>query len=83
MMNDLIKEFAERVAYYGQWEGDGIYTGQLDLVGFAELIVKECATVADHWVIFDEGPLQYGPVGEKIKEHFGVEIRSTDPRREV
>lgn len=59
-MNERIEEFAERVAYYGQWEGDGIYTGQLDLVGFADLIVRECADVAGR------------DVGHFVLGHFGL-----------
>jgi len=72
-MNERIRELAELTFHYGNLEGDGIFIGQVDLEKFAELIVAECATVADHWVMFDEGPLTYGPVGEKIKQHFGVE----------
>jgi len=60
--NSIGREHAN-TAYF-----QGAITGK-----FAELIVAECATVADHWVMFDEGPLTYGPVGEKIKQHFGVE----------
>ena len=66
-MNERIEEFAERVAYYGQWEGDGIYTGQLDLVVFAELIVRECIKQARK----DENGLAYEAVG-RIAEHFGI-----------
>jgi len=64
-MNELIKELADQADIGWLLE----YHPKLEK--FAELIVRECATVADHWVMFDEGPLQYGPVGEKIKEHFG------------
>ena len=70
-MNKQIKLLAEQA--YFETEYDDTQNLPELMVRFAELIVKECATVADHWVMFDEGPLQYGPVGEKIKEHFGVE----------
>ena len=77
-MNERIRELGDLA--------DELANEQIDCIGeyhpdwhsvrdqkFAELIVAECATVADHWVMFDEGPLTYGPVGEKIKQHFGVE----------
>ena len=58
-MNERIRELAEQTFYYGQWEGDGVYTGQLDLEKFAELIVQECAglcsnpvVVLQHWGLF-------------------------------
>ena len=41
-MNERIKELAEQNFNYGNWEGDGIFTGQVDLEKFAELIVREC-----------------------------------------
>jgi len=44
-MNERIQELAEQTFYYGNWEGDGIYTGQLDLEKFAKLIVEECAGI--------------------------------------
>ena len=44
---------------------------ETDLAKFAELIVKECAVVAHNTA---EGETTYGwMVGNKIKEHFGVE----------
>jgi hypothetical protein len=35
---------------------------------FAELIIKECATIADK-----NSPMSYPDHGIKIKQHFGVE----------
>lgn len=37
------------------------------LAAFAELIIRECATVADN--NYDRG---FSPVGGFVKEHFGV-----------
>ncbi|CAB4163830.1 hypothetical protein UFOVP1146_186 [uncultured Caudovirales phage] len=67
-MNERIRELAEQTFYYGNWEGDGIYTGQLDLEKFAELIVKECIVMADD---FECDVNQRGLV-DQMKQHFGV-----------
>jgi hypothetical protein len=67
-MNQNIKELLYEAGFsetYGLQESER-------LIRFAELIVKDCATVADHWVMFDDGPLTYGPVGEIIRKHFGI-----------
>jgi hypothetical protein len=73
-MNERIKELALQAMTYVTHnpKANKLNSGDMFDEKFAESIVKECATIADHWVMFDEGPLQYGPVGEKIKEHFGV-----------
>ena len=68
-MNERIRELAEQTFYYGNWEGNGIYTGQLDLEKFAKLIVKECIVMADD---FECDVNQRGLVGQ-MKQHFGVE----------
>ena len=68
-MNERIKELAEQTFYYGNWEGNGIYTGQLDLEKFAKLIVKECIVMADD---FECDVNQRGLV-DQMKQHFGVE----------
>jgi hypothetical protein len=44
-----------------------LYTQQ-ELVKFAELIVRECASKVD-WILAEGGRTQ----GDLIKEHFGVE----------
>ena len=72
-MNKLLRILAEQTFYTGQWEGDGVYTGQLDLEKFAELIVQECIQV-----LKDTGyPNAHGNcVGvEEIKQHFGVDLK--------
>ena len=67
-MNERIRELAEQNFYYGTWEGDGIFTGQVDLEKFAESIVREC--IAQVWK--DENGPAYEAAG-RIAEHFGVE----------
>ena len=67
-MNEHIRELAEQTFYYGNWEGDGIYTGQLDLEKFAKLIVAECIVMADD---FECDVNQRGLV-DRMKQHFGV-----------
>ena len=62
-MNERIRQLAEQNFYYGTWEGDGIFTGQVDLEKFAESIVRECADIA----LREE----HDPY-ECIKKHFGV-----------
>lgn len=57
-MNDRIKELAEQAHVYA--DGHSLFCHASDIKTFAELIVRECATLA-----FD------GPNG--ILEHFGVE----------
>jgi hypothetical protein len=75
-MNERIRELAEQTFYYGNWEGDGIYTGQLDLEKFAELLFDEfCDVVID----CDEDPKlilhePYSTIIAKLTNHFyGVE----------
>ena len=68
-MNKLLRILAEQTFYTGQWEGDGVYTGQLDLEKFAQLIVRECISMANDFEC-DEGPR--GLV-DRMKQHFGVE----------
>ena len=64
---ERIKDLAEQ-----SWEELGTdgwmtVTDGLDLEMFAELIIKECAKVADD--NFDSG---FCPVGGFIQEHFGI-----------
>ena len=67
-MNKRIEELAEQNFYYGIWEGDGVFTGQVDLEKFAKSIVRECIKQARK----DENGPAYEAVG-RIAEHFGVE----------
>jgi hypothetical protein len=64
-MNKLIKELAEQ-------SGINIYpisiTGSTeDFEKFAQLVVRECAGVADHSNVTGKSI-----IGQRIKEHFGV-----------
>ncbi len=69
-MNERIVELLKQAGGI-QYDEDGdeltaILVGK-DLERFAELIVQECADVADcHW--------RNGSPGVYVKEHFGVEI---------
>ncbi len=73
-MNERIRELAEQCFYYGHWEGDGIFTGQLDLEKFAQLIVRECLDIAQDRAAFDGfPPNDVNHIIDDIKEHFGVE----------
>jgi hypothetical protein len=84
-MNQRIKELADQlgpIATIGNWGrvewadnvypqlGDKMYAA-IDLQKFAELLVQECADVACKHMELNEG-VDYN-VGEKIKQHFGVE----------
>jgi len=61
VMNKRIKELAIEA---------GIYTNESKLLHkFAELIVKECAEVAD---TADATREKWQSVGKFVKEHFGV-----------
>jgi hypothetical protein len=62
-MNDKIKELALQANLQ-----DGWFCGQGNIEKFAELIVKECAGVADHSNVTGKSI-----IGQRIKEHFGVE----------
>ena len=66
-MNERIRELAEQTFYYGNWEGNGIYTGQLDLEKFAKLIVADCADFVAAGEFGDHG------TAKQLMEYFGVE----------
>jgi hypothetical protein len=61
-MNERIRELAE------QCVGDRPYNNSFDYEKFAELIIRECAKLADELT-----SRPYESYGEKIKKHFGVE----------
>ena len=60
-MNERIRELREQATVPGYMLGESYVQSRLDEQKFAELIVRECATLA-----FD------GPNG--ILEHFGLEV---------
>ena len=66
-MNEKIKQLAEQAYLYQ--EHDNFLTAALE--NFAELIVKECAEIAnDH---NSEVECVTRGVGRALKQHFGVE----------
>ena len=65
-MNERIKKLKEQATSY-TWNGNDV-TEELDEQKFAELIVRECAELAN-----EETSLPYDSYSEKIKKHFGVE----------
>ena len=71
-MNKRIKELAEQAGFqYIKDEGIGWAGNYNDsLPKFAELIVKECAEVADN---ADATREKWQSIGKFVKEHFGVE----------
>ena len=67
-MNDKLREFerASKLEIYGL--GAKRIPWEAALEKYAELIVRECANVADNYVV--EGDWH---IAEIIKQHFGVE----------
>jgi len=66
MYNSKINELAEQAEVYSSmWVGDEKQEALLEK--FAELIVEDCAKIADD--NFNKG---FCPVGDYIKQHFGV-----------
>ena len=68
-MNERIRQLAEQTFYYGNWEGDGVYTGQVDLEKFAELIVNKCINL----IRADYVDLGTTAAVNNIEKYFGVE----------
>ena len=68
-MHPRLKELAIQAGAYE--DGGTILTGPMDTAKFAELIVRECARVADQWV--DDEDNGHNLVSDKLKQHFGVE----------
>ena len=71
-MNERIEKFSEQARQYA----DSMYPSGLDIAKwgpayqekFAELIVRECATIADK-----DSSQPCASYGDLIKQHFGVE----------
>ena len=70
-MNPKFKELAVKAGAYE--DGNTVLTGPMDVAKFAELIVKECASIVEGspWNL----PRGYKAVdqAELVKKHFGVE----------
>ena len=78
-MNERIQELAEQAGLkYHNWitnesnidDGDFKYPRLEDYEKFAELIVRECAEVADN---ADAIRPKWRSIGKWVREHFGVE----------
>jgi hypothetical protein len=61
-MNERIKELANKAGYSKDYLEIGLPS---NMEKFAELIVRECAKVADG---------EWADPGHQIKQHFGVEL---------
>ena len=68
-MNERIRELAEQ-ATLAVTKPDGHYIVQAWQAKFAELIVRECADIANQWQVSEHPGLL---VKDVIKQHFGVE----------
>ena len=78
-MNERIREHAEQAGYYlydltETHECKTVETDSTDewitLEKFAELIIRECSTIADKWVDDTDNGQNYP--SEMIQQHFGV-----------
>ena len=68
-MNERIKELAEQAGWgKGETQDDCMACSTFDPEKFAELIVQECAKIAD---VADENECEW--IGGNILTHFGVE----------
>ena len=71
-MNERIRELAYKAGLHNHlWLDISDSDDVLDTVKFAELIVRECAQVADQWVNDEDNG--HNLVSAKLKKHFGVE----------
>lgn len=70
-MNQRIRELARQAGLIAPYGSDREGLRDFDYRKFAELIVKECADIACKHMELNEG-IDFN-VGEKIKQHFGVE----------
>ena len=66
-MNQRIKKLAEQAGYLPDMFGIG-HWDMPECKKFAQLIVQECVGVADHSTVNGTSI-----IGQRIKEHFGVE----------
>ena len=66
-MNERIEQLLKQAGT----DSSGKWMGVEHAEKFAELIVKECAVVADQWVNDEDNG--HNLVSAKLKQHFGVE----------
>ena len=71
-MSERIKELANKAGIQLDYFGLGSCAdgGNPDIEKFAELIVRECAEVADN---ADATRQKWEGIGKYVREHFGVE----------
>ena len=67
-MNDRIRELAEQAFF--ETEYDDVQNLPETMERFAELIIRECCSIADKWVDNDDNGQNYP--SKTIQQHFGV-----------
>ena len=67
-MNERIKELALQAGF--KTDRIGHLFGGDDIEKFAELIVKECADIAEKW--YSDYPSDDRLLSDAVKQHFGV-----------
>jgi len=73
-MNERFKQIAQEVFFDESTNGPGqkMYMfGELKMQKFAELIVRECADIAEKW--YSDYPSDDRLLSDAVKQHFGVE----------
>ena len=68
-MNERIRDLAVQAHVYA--DGHSLLCHEGDIKKFAELIVRECAKIADDG--FASSNFGNGITGDQLKKHFGVE----------
>ena len=70
-MNERIKQLADQAGFFEAWFSESGDDCERELKKFAELIVRECAKVADDG--FASSNFGNGITGHQLLKHFGVE----------
>ena len=69
-MNERIKELLEEAGFKVNWQHEDVQAIKMArFEKFAELIIKECADIANAGI----DPAESHLIGDDILEHFGVE----------
>jgi len=69
-MNERIRELAIQSGLNAPYGSDHEGLRDFDYRNFAELIIRECSTIADKWVDDTDNGQNYP--SEMIQQHFGV-----------
>jgi hypothetical protein len=69
-MNERIRELAIQSGLNAPYGSDHEGLRDFDYRKFAELIIRECSTIADKWVDDTDNGQNYP--SEMIQQHFGV-----------